>query len=75
MLATIGGMATCFAAAGVFLGTVLGNDFKVAVFGCFGAALLCTIIALILFLIEMAMAGRGLRGVVARQQQETADKG
>ena len=59
---------------GVFLGTLLEQEFRVAVFGFFGAALLCTIIALVLFVIEMLMAGHGLRGVVVRQQQKTADK-
>ena len=73
VFATIGGMATCFAATGVFLSTLLRDDYKVAVFVFFATALLCTIIALILFLIEMVMAGRGLRGVV-RQQQGTVDK-
>ena len=74
VFATIGGAATCSAAAGVFLGTLLEQEFKVAVFGFFGTALLCTIIALGLFVIEMLMAGHGLRGVVVRQQQKTADK-
>ena len=74
VFATIGGAATCSAAAGVFLGTLLEQEFKVAVFGFFGTALLCTIISLGLFAIEMLMAGHGLRGVVVRQQQKTADK-
>ena len=46
VFATIGGAATCSAAAGVFLGTLLEQEFRVAVFGFFGTALLCTIIAL-----------------------------
>ena len=45
VFATIGGAATCFAAAGVCLGTLLEQEFRVAVFGFFGTALLCTIIA------------------------------
>ena len=74
MIATIGGMATCFAAVGVFLGALAERDYRAGVFSFFATALLCTIIALVLFVIELLKAGQGLRGVVVRQQQKTADK-
>jgi hypothetical protein len=42
-------------------------------FGLFGGAIVFTLAALVTFLIEMIMAGRGLR-VVVRQHQKTADQ-
>jgi hypothetical protein len=38
-------------------------------FGLFGFALLCTILAITAFMVEMLMAGRGLRAEVSRKQQ------
>ena len=77
MLATVGGVATCAAVLVLFLGA-LRNAVSVQVlrailFGLFGGAIVFTLAALVTFLIEMIMAGRGLR-VVCRQHQKTADK-
>jgi len=46
---------------------------RAILFGLFGGAIVFTLAALVTFLIEMIMAGRGLR-VVVRQHQKTADK-
>ena len=73
VLATIGGAATCAAALVLFLGALRDAEFRDVLFGLFGGALVFTIIALVIFAIEMMMAGRGLRAVV-RQHQKTADK-
>src|SRR5215467_11851669 len=77
LLATVGGAATCAAVLVLFLGA-LRNAVSVQVlrailFGLFGGAIVFTLAALVTFLIEMIMAGRGLR-VVCRQHQKTADK-
>src|SRR5262249_24529432 len=77
VLATVGGAATCAAVLVLFLGA-LRNAVSVQVlrailFGLFGGAIVFTLAALVTFLIEMIMAGRGLR-VVCRQHQKTADK-
>ena len=76
VLATIGGAATCAAVLVLFLGALRNADVSVLraiLFGLFGGAIVFTIAALVTFLIEMIMAGRGLR-VVMRQHQKTADK-
>src|SRR5262245_16692655 len=77
VLATVGGAATCAAVLVLFLGA-LRNAVSVQVlrailFGLFGGAIVFTLAALVTFLIEMIMAGRGLR-VVCRQHQKTTDK-
>jgi len=78
MLATVGGVATCAAVLVLFLGALGNADVSVKalraiLFGLFGGAIVFTLAALVTFLIEMIMAGRGLR-VVCRQHQKTADK-
>ena len=80
VLATVSGAATCAAALVLFLGalrnadvSVKGLGIRAILFGLFGGAIVFTLAALVTFLIEMIMAGRGLR-VVCRQHQKTADK-
>jgi len=76
VLATVGGAATCAAVLVLFLGALRNADVSVLraiLFGLFGGAIVFTIAALVTFLIEMIIAGRGLR-VVVRQHQKTADK-
>jgi hypothetical protein len=71
VLATLGGAATCAAAFVLFL---VGNtDFRSVLFSLFGGALVLTILALGAFVLEMILAGRGLR-VVVRHHQNKADK-
>src|SRR5436190_1722488 len=71
VLATVGGAATCAAVLVLFLGASRNADVSVKapraiLFGLFGGAIVFTLAALVTFLIEMIMAGRGLR-VVCRQ--------
>jgi len=78
VLATVGGAATCAAVLVLFLSALRNADVSVQVirailFGLFGGAIVFTLAALVTFLIEMIMAGRGLR-VVVRHHQKTADK-
>jgi hypothetical protein len=78
MLATVGGAATCAAVLVLFLGALGNADVSIKalraiLFGLFGGAIVFTLAALVTFLIEMIMAGRGLR-VVCCQLQKTADK-
>jgi uncharacterized membrane protein YedE/YeeE len=78
MLATVGGVATCAAVLVLFLGALGNADVSIKalraiLFGLFGGAIVFTLAALVTFLIEMIMAGRGLR-VVCRQLQKTANK-
>ena len=78
VLATVGGAATCAAVLVLFLSALRNADVSVQalraiLFGLFGGAIVFTLAALVTFLIEMIMAGRGLR-VVVRQHQKTADK-
>jgi hypothetical protein len=73
VLATVGGAATCAAALVLFLGALRDADVRALLFGLFGGAIVFTISALVAFVIEMIMAGRGLR-VVVRHHQKTADK-
>jgi hypothetical protein len=70
--ATFGGAATCAAALVLFFGAVLRSEFK-AVLGLVGAAIAFTLVALVIFAIEMLLAGWGLR-FVARHHQKAADK-
>jgi hypothetical protein len=78
MLATVGGVATCAAVLVLFLGALGNADVSIKalraiLFGLFGGAIVFTLAALVTFLIEMIMAGRGLR-VVCCQLQKTANK-
>lgn len=71
VLATVGGAATCAAVLVLFLGALGNADVSIKalraiLFGLFGGAIVFTLAALVTFLIEMIMAGRGLR-VVCRQ--------
>lgn len=65
ILSAVGGAATCMAAVLLFVGTLRNDAVVAALFAAFGFALLCTVGALSMFLIEMLMASRGIRDQVA----------
>jgi Protein of unknown function (DUF2721) len=69
MLATLGGIATCFAAMLLFVGT-LRDKAGASLFVAFGFALLFTMGALLAFLIEMLLASRGIRDIAASAAEE-----
>jgi hypothetical protein len=69
MSGTLGGAATCLAALFLFVGTLREETGVGVLFVSFGLALLFTVGALVAFLIEMLLAGRGIRDRVAKADQ------
>ena len=69
IMATLGGIATSFAALLLFVGT-LRDHAGISLFVAFGFALLFTIGALLAFLIEMLLASRGIRDLAASASEE-----
>lgn len=73
VLGGIGGTFTCMAAAVLFVGALRDSTSGHVLLGLFGAALASTIGALGCFIVEMLLAGRGLRDEV-EHQQATSDE-
>ena len=73
VLGTLGATATCGAAFLLFLGALRASATVPMLFALFGLSLLCTILAINAFMVEMLMAGRSLRAEAARKQR-TADE-
>jgi hypothetical protein len=69
MLGTLGGAATCLAALFLFVGTLRVETGVGVLFVSFGLALLFTVGALAAFLIEVLLAGRGIRERVAKADE------
>jgi hypothetical protein len=69
VLGTLGATATCGAAFALFVGALRNSAAVTMLFGLFSFALLCTILAITAFMVEMLMAGRGLRAEASRKQQ------
>jgi len=61
LFAGLGGAATCAAAFALFLGGTRGSSVAFWLFGLFGMALVCTVLALSAFLVDSIMAWHGLR--------------
>jgi hypothetical protein len=66
VIASIGGMATCAATLVLFIGALRDSAAGWMLFLLFGFAVLCTIGALAAFVVEMLLAGSGLRGDAAQ---------
>lgn len=75
VLACAAGVMTGAAVLTLFVGALRDAATASVLFGCFGAALVCTVAALTAFLIEILMAGRGIRDEVDRQQVHASDRG
>jgi Protein of unknown function (DUF2721) len=75
VLGTIGGAATCAAALALFVGTLRDLTATSVLFALFGLALVCTIAALVMFLVEMLMAGKGLRAQVLHSEKKSGTEG
>lgn len=75
VLAALGGGATCGATLALFVGALRDATVASVLFSLFGLAVTCTLFALISFLVEMLMAGRGLREEVAEQRQSASQRG
>jgi hypothetical protein len=70
ILTAVGGAATCVAAVLLFVGTLRNQAVVTSLLAAFGFALMCTVGALAVFLIEMLMASRGIRDQVAAVNEE-----
>jgi hypothetical protein len=75
VLAALGGGATCAATLALFVGALRDATVASVLFSLFGLAVICTLGALVAFLVEMLMAGRGLREEVAEQRQSASQRG
>ena len=61
VLAAFAGALTCAAAATLFVGVLRAIAAGTALFSLFGAALVCSILSLLAFTIEVLMSGRSIR--------------
>ena len=66
MLAALGGASTCGAALALFLGAVRGSAGATLLFWLFGGAIVLTMASLAAFVLEMLLAGRGIRHLLDR---------
>ncbi len=65
VLAALAGALTCGAILTLFLGEVLGKGAATTLFLLFGGAIILTMGALVAYVVEMLLAARIIRGVVA----------
>ncbi|CAO4152345.1 DUF2721 domain-containing protein [Methylorubrum thiocyanatum] len=68
VLASLGGVMTGAAVLTLFVGALRDASAASVLFACFGFALVCTILAILAFLAEILLAGRGVRLEVERKQ-------
>lgn len=66
ILAALAGASTCGAALALFLGAVRGSAGATLLFWLFGGAIVLTVAALTAFMVEMLIAGRGVRRLLNR---------
>jgi hypothetical protein len=64
----LGGVMTGAAVLTLFVGALRDASAASVLFACFGLALVCTIMAILAFLAEILLAGRGVRLEVERKQ-------
>jgi hypothetical protein len=74
VLASFGSIMTGIAVLTLFVGALRDAATASVLFGCFGVALVCTVAAIVAFLIEILMAGRRVRDEVDRQTVEASDR-
>ncbi len=67
-LAALGGVATCGAVLTLFVGALRDETVATLLFGLFGAAILCTLCALVAFGFEMLLASRTVRDRVSERR-------
>ncbi|MCJ2033237.1 DUF2721 domain-containing protein [Methylobacterium sp. J-068] len=75
VLASTGAVTTGIAVLTLFVGALRDAATASVLFACFGLALICTVAAVGAFLVEILMAGRGIRDEVDRQQEHAEGKG
>ncbi|WP_019906560.1 DUF2721 domain-containing protein [Methylobacterium sp. 77] len=74
VLASIGSIMTGIAVLTLFVGALRDAATASVLFGCFGVALVCTVAAIVAFLVEILMAGRRVRDEVDRRTIEASDR-
>ncbi|GEP09369.1 DUF2721 domain-containing protein [Methylobacterium gnaphalii] len=72
VLASAGGIMTGIAVLTLFVGVLRDATTTTVLFFCFGVALVCTVAAIAAFLVEILLAGRGIRNEVDRQKDNAA---
>ncbi len=72
VLAALAGASTCGAALALFLGAVRGAAGASLLFWLFGGAIVLTMASLAAFVLEMLLAGRGVRNLLSRKGSRTA---
>ena len=75
VLASTGAVMTGIAVLTLFVGALRDAATASILFACFGVALVCTVVAVCAFLVEILMAGRGIRDEVDRQQEHAGERG
>ncbi|WP_430913380.1 DUF2721 domain-containing protein [Methylobacterium sp. sgz302541] len=68
VLASLGGVATGAAVLTLFVGALRDATVASILFGCFGFALICTVGAICAFMVEILLAGRGIRRAASRER-------
>ncbi|WP_232628804.1 DUF2721 domain-containing protein [Methylobacterium sp. Leaf118] len=68
VMASLGGVMTGVAVLTLFVGALRDASAASILFACFGLALLCTVGALVAFMAEILLAGRGVRRAAAQGQ-------
>ncbi|MFD0933817.1 DUF2721 domain-containing protein, partial [Methylobacterium trifolii] len=69
-LAALGGVCTCGAALALFVGALRDATVASLLFALFGAAILCTLFALVAFGTEMLLASRTVRERITERRAE-----
>ena len=72
LLAALGGAMTGAAVLTLFVGALRDASTKTVLFGCFGAALVCTVAALGAFMLEILLAARRIRIEVSHGQKQAS---
>lgn len=70
VLAALGGVATCGAVLTLFVGALRDSTVASLLFGLFGAAILCTLCALVAFGFEMLLASSAVRDRIAERRAD-----
>ena len=65
ILGAVSGAATCATVLALFIGETLGVSLGIVLFCTFGLAVACVLAAIVLFAVEMMIANRHVRDVVA----------
>ena len=67
-MAALGGVATCASVLTLFVGALRDATVATLLFGLFGAAILCTLCALVAFGFEMLLASRSVRDRITERR-------